>query len=162
MKYRNVYLRLILHPVICRYQTCKCPAKRQSYLQLNLRKQILYTYRLFSFLVGLLSFILSKHKHILEGLSNSLTLCSKLLERYHEVEYILINDMANIDKGESTGKSLIYVRNISYRLVQISHNMIIGLIASCALLIGAVLTQMVFSFSVNWMNKTIWSNGRTR
>ncbi|UJR13440.1 hypothetical protein I4U23_000454 [Adineta vaga] len=36
------------------------------------------------------------------SLTNSLKLCSKLLERYHDVEYLLINDMANIDNSEPT------------------------------------------------------------
>jgi hypothetical protein len=39
-----------------------------------------------------------------KGSSGSLKLCSRLLERYHQVNYLLINDIANIDEDESIGK----------------------------------------------------------
>ncbi len=39
-----------------------------------------------------------------KGSSGSLKLCSRLLERYHQVNYLLINDIANIDQDEPIGK----------------------------------------------------------
>jgi hypothetical protein len=42
---------------------------------------------------------------IFKGSSGSLKLCSRLLERYHQVNYLSINNIANIDEDEPIGKN---------------------------------------------------------
>lgn len=36
--------------------------------------------------------------------SGSIKLCSRLLERYHQINYLSINDIANIEENEQIGK----------------------------------------------------------
>ncbi len=41
---------------------------------------------------------------IKKGSSGSIRLCSRLLERYRQLNYLLINDIANIDEDEDLTK----------------------------------------------------------
>jgi hypothetical protein len=51
----------------------------------------------------------TKKNHFLLGSSNSTKLCSQLMERYNEITYLLIEDIANIDYNDHIGK--IYFSN---------------------------------------------------
>ncbi len=42
------------------------------------------------------------------GLSSSTKLCSRLIERYNQINYLYINDIANIDEDDHIGKNLFF------------------------------------------------------
>lgn len=83
---------------------------QQYYHQLK----ILKIYQLFLFLVKI---SLSKRKqkgNFLLGSSSSTKLCSRLIERYNQINYLYINDIANIDEDENIGK----INYIKYQIFQ--------------------------------------------
>ena len=45
---------------------------------------------------------------ICSGSSSSTTLCSRLMERYNQITYLYINDIANIDDDDDIGKNFLH------------------------------------------------------